>query len=218
MERRVGDQRRRAWRAVHQRHPLALFEVASHHPAHHVHQRQDLARTDLAIERHRGQRPVKHRHDPVGDYRADLGSAVDEIGEPGEHDPADHPLVEAAAAEAPAGAEHLRPAGPSQLVLWGNCDLHFKTRPARHPVHERGPVRGQQLDEGRPALGHHRAGNVTDHDPLAIRGDPAIVPQREVLAAVENDRHPVPPPASSTAELGRMSNRIPVRTYRIPIR
>jgi hypothetical protein len=117
-QRDVGRERRGAGRAVHDRHPLPLLEVAFDR-ARQWRERHDLARPNLPTEREGGQRPVEQRRDPLRDHRPRLGVSLDEVCETREDDSAHDALLEdAAAAEgrAPVAAEG---AGEVPLLLGG---------------------------------------------------------------------------------------------------
>ena len=110
---RIGDEARGRRRAVDQAHHVldrGLGVLGERHEE--VAQRQDLAGAALAHRRHHGHRVlVQHGGDTPGDLRRDRGVAFHEVGEPREHDGADHPVRQGVAPRR--GDARRRSCGPA---------------------------------------------------------------------------------------------------------
>ena len=188
-QRRVGDQRGRAGRAVDQRQAvLGRQENALGQIAEEVGEGQNLAGAAVAHERHPGQRAAaEHGGDRLGDMGRDRRVALEIVGEPRQHHGAHQALGRRLA---------VRGAGRTRRPRRLPGALLGRQRDARHLAIARGDavdgdggVAIEQHQEALLAFGHAGQRRPGDAHVRTLPGDAADRLQRDVGAGGQLDGH-----------------------------
>ena len=199
-QRRIGERRRGARRAVDERHALLGLE---RHDVLQVCERRaerdDLAGIAVPPGRHAGHRPVEHRRDRQRELGPHGRAAADEAGNAGGDDATDEALGERRA-ERRRNGRHAAGVGDARRGRQQRARAPMVR--GGHAVQALALVGRDERVERSPPLGDALEGARVELDTFAVPGDPTIGAQVEVLRIAQRDRHPGTVRATTRARRG----------------